>query len=183
MEDLDQLARFAEEFGTVNIFLSELALMNTIGEDNAEDEEFGESLVLSTIHQAKGLEWKVVFVLWLVEERFPSSLALREGEGDEEERRLFYVAVTRARENLYLCHPLLELGRRHTRTLTEPSRFLKELPELVFEQWAIEEELFEKQKIRNGEKEEEYSNESHSGGGNGANWVDEYFDQTDFSEN
>lgn len=180
MEDLDQLARFAEGFGRVNTFLSELALINTVGEDNVEDEGLEKPLVLSTIHQAKGLEWKVVFVLWLVEERFPSSLALRESDGDEEERRLFYVAVTRAREKLYLCHPLLDLGRPQTKTLTESSRFLKELPELVYEQWEIEEEIFEDQKIRNDIKEENKCfNRSYSSGENDTNWVDEYFDQTD----
>ena len=158
-------------------FLSELALMTTVGEDTAEEEDPGELLVLSSVHQAKGLEWKVVFVLWLVEEFFPSGLALRESGEDEEERRLFYVAVTRAKKNLYLCYPLLEMDRHRTGTLTRPSRFLKELPETVYEQWTIEEDFF-------GDPEE-----SEDGGGNGRpagsrsraggddRWMDEHFEQ------
>jgi DNA helicase-2/ATP-dependent DNA helicase PcrA len=105
------------------------------------DAESGESVVLSSVHQAKGLEWRVVFVTWLAEERFPSGLALREDENDEEERRLFYVAVTRAKEALYLCYPLLELGRNQTGVFTTPSRFIRELPESAYESWAIEEDI------------------------------------------
>lgn len=177
MEDLEQLARFAEQFEAADAFLSELALMTTVGEDTAEEEDPGELLVLSSVHQAKGLEWKVVFVLWLVEEFFPSGLALRESGEDEEERRLFYVAVTRAKKNLYLCYPLLEMDRHRTGTLTRPSRFLKELPETVYEQWTIEEDFF-------GDPEE-----PEDGGGNGRpagsrsraggddHWIDEHFEQ------
>jgi DNA helicase-2/ATP-dependent DNA helicase PcrA len=140
LEDLEQLARFAEQFDANESFLSELALMTTVGGEEAQaDVEPEESLILSSVHQAKGLEWRVVFVIWLAEDRFPSGLALRENEDDEEERRLFYVAVTRAKEVLYLCYPLLELGRHQMSVFTKPSRFIKELPESVYEQWAIEE--------------------------------------------
>lgn len=140
LEDLEQLARFAGQFDSAESFLSELALMTTVGGEDAEEGgENRESVVLSTVHQAKGLEWRMVFVVWLTEDRFPSSLALRESQDDEEERRLFYVAVTRAKEGLSLCYPLLELGRHQTGVFTRPSRFLKELPETAYEPWAVEE--------------------------------------------
>ncbi|MFQ5693413.1 MAG: ATP-dependent helicase, partial [Nitrospinota bacterium] len=142
LDDLEQLARFAEQFDSTELFLSELALMTSVGGEDVEgDAEPGESVVLSTVHQAKGLEWRRVFVIWLAEDRFPSGLALREEEDDEEERRLFYVAVTRAKETLYLCYPLLEFGRHQMSVFTKPSRFIKELPEAAYEQWAIEEEF------------------------------------------
>ncbi|MFQ5915079.1 MAG: ATP-dependent helicase [Nitrospinota bacterium] len=142
LEDLEQLARFAEQFASVERFLSDLALLTSVGgEDMEGDVEPGASVVLSSVHQAKGLEWRRVFVIWLAEDRFPSALALREEEDDEEERRLFYVAVTRAKEGLYLCYPLMELGRYQTGVFTKPSRFIEELPEASYERWAIEEDF------------------------------------------
>ncbi|MFN3477543.1 MAG: 3'-5' exonuclease, partial [Candidatus Methylomirabilales bacterium] len=101
----------------------------------AEEAE-GERLILSTIHQAKGLEWTVVFLIWLAEGRMPSARSLKEEGGEEEERRLFYVAVTRAKEQLYLSYPLLSRDLRQE-ILLQPSRFLKELPEDSYEQWEI----------------------------------------------
>ncbi|MFQ5691735.1 MAG: ATP-dependent helicase [Nitrospinota bacterium] len=142
LEDLEQLARFAEQFDSAETFLSELALLTTMGGEEAEDAgEREESVVLSSVHQAKGLEWRAVFVVWLAEDRFPSGPALREDPDDEEERRLFYVAVTRAKEALFLTYPLMELGRHQMGVLTRPSRFIQELPETVYEQWTIEEEF------------------------------------------
>ena len=64
-------------------------------------------LTLSTVHQAKGLEWPAVFVIWLCDGHFPSAPALRDAGGEEEERRLFHVAVTRAQDHLTLVHPIL----------------------------------------------------------------------------
>lgn len=105
-----------------------------------------DGLVLSTVHQAKGLEWGVVFVLWLCEGLFPAAAALDEGEthgsrqaAEEEERRLFYVATTRARDELFLCYP----GSAATQGSLRRSRFLDELdgqpgePEPPFERWAV----------------------------------------------
>ena len=81
-----------------------------------------------TVHQAKGLEWPVVIVIWAAEGMFPSSRSMGENENDAEERRLFYVAVTRAKDELVLCAP----GMRRTRDggvfYCKPSRFIKELP-------------------------------------------------------
>ena len=86
-------------------------------------------MTLSSVHQAKGLEWSVVFIIWLAEGRFPSIRSLSEsgGEGEEEERRLFYVAVTRARDELYLCYPRFAADRGGRELFQRPSRFISEL--------------------------------------------------------
>lgn len=137
LEDLSQLAAFAQRYSSLEGFLSELALLGVVAGEGAEAEEAeGERLVLSTIHQAKGLEWTVVFLIWLAEGRMPSARSLKEEGGEEEERRLFYVAVTRAKEQLYLSYPLLSRDLRQE-ILLQPSRFIKELPEDSYEQWEI----------------------------------------------
>ena len=98
-----------------------------------------ERLILSSVHQAKGLEWTVVFILRMCEGSFPSELALREPRGEEEERRIFYVATTRAKDELYLTHPLMDFGpRAGSRLLLEPSRFLREVPFTLYEQGEID---------------------------------------------
>jgi DNA helicase-2/ATP-dependent DNA helicase PcrA len=96
--------------------------------------------VLSSVHQAKGLEWRAVFVVWLADGRFPSAQALRDPEGEEEERRLFYVACTRARDELTLCHPLVAAPRDRERIVLKASRFLEELPgdPAVYERWQLD---------------------------------------------
>jgi DNA helicase-2/ATP-dependent DNA helicase PcrA len=95
--------------------------------------------VLSTIHQAKGLEWKVVFVVWLADGRFPSYLSFGKEEEMEEERRLFYVAVTRAKDELYLSYPLIYSGYEGE-VLMKVSRYLEEMPGELFDKWEVEEE-------------------------------------------
>jgi DNA helicase-2/ATP-dependent DNA helicase PcrA len=97
-----------------------------------------ERLVLSSVHQAKGLEWRVVFVVRMCEGAFPSEMALREEHGEEEERRIFYVATTRAKDELYLTHPLMDLSRRGRGLLLEPSRFLREIRFTLYELGEIE---------------------------------------------
>ncbi|MCI0569616.1 MAG: ATP-dependent helicase [Myxococcaceae bacterium] len=129
-DDLRQLAEYAGRFPTLGDFLSEVALLSELsGEDAAEGEGPDEWLTLSTVHQAKGLEWRAVFVLGLAEGRFPLMMAVRTQEEEEEERRLFYVAVTRARDELALVYPLMSAPRDGERVLLRASRFLQELPE------------------------------------------------------
>ncbi|RKG95163.1 ATP-dependent helicase, partial [Corallococcus sp. CA053C] len=129
-EDLRQLQEFAERFEDVPRFLSDIALVSEFSAQGALDGEPPDDvLTLSTVHQAKGLEWASVFVLGLVDGRFPMSQAIRSPEAEEEERRLFYVAVTRAREALWLVYPHTSLPREDGRLLLTPSRFLTELPE------------------------------------------------------
>jgi DNA helicase-2/ATP-dependent DNA helicase PcrA len=83
---------------------------------------------LSTVHQAKGLEWKVVFVLWMNEDCFPSRKSAEQIGGEAEERRLFYVAATRAEDRLFLCCPEIRRNRDGSVIPYEPSRFVQEIP-------------------------------------------------------
>lgn len=180
LDDLEQLSQYATRYEDVETFLNEVALANPLaGEDMAATGAEDERVVLSSVHQAKGLEWRTVFVIWLAEGRFPSVRAMRvpggiiqirrdqipaalaltggadtsetpmiEGAdpevmelvipGEEEERRLFYVAVTRARQELYLVFPVMSRDRSQMDVLMEPSRFLRELPENCYEKWVIE---------------------------------------------
>jgi len=138
LEDLSQLTTFAARYQNLEGFLSELALLGIVaGEEALAEDAEGERLILSTIHQAKGLEWTVVFLIWLAEGRMPAPAALKEEGGEEEERRLFYVAVTRAKEHLYLSYPLLSQDFRRHPVLVQPSRFVRELPETCYERWEV----------------------------------------------
>jgi DNA helicase-2/ATP-dependent DNA helicase PcrA len=167
LDDLEQLSQYALRYDDVNTFLDEVALANPIaGEDVAVVGPEDEKVVLSSVHQAKGLEWRIVFVIWLADGRFPSQRALRvpggivrvpetnvpeefalmladENEreiiipGEEEERRLFYVAVTRAKQELYLVFPVMARDRGGMDILMEPSRFVRELPGETYEKWVI----------------------------------------------
>ena len=174
LDDLEQLSQYALRYEDVTQFLEEVALANPIaGEDTAVVGPEDEKIVLSSVHQAKGLEWRVVFLIWLADGRFPSQRALRvpggivriepmkvheafefahmiEGDapltepleivipGEEEERRLFYVAVTRAKQELYLVFPVMARDRAGMDILMEPSRFVRELPGEVYEKWVID---------------------------------------------
>ena len=107
LEDLEQLAVFAFQFNSTEDFLTQLALLTNVeAEDDQAAKDDAEKIKLSTIHQAKGLEFDVVFTIMLCDGLFPSARSMESGEGEEEERRLFYVAITRARNELYLCYPL-----------------------------------------------------------------------------
>jgi DNA helicase-2/ATP-dependent DNA helicase PcrA len=105
-------------------------------EEGKEDEQ----LVLSTIHSAKGLEWNTVFVIWTLDGRFPSTRAAENMEAMEEERRLMYVATTRAKDRLNLTYPINVFDRESGMVLSKPSRFIAEIPEEIAERWVIAEE-------------------------------------------
>jgi DNA helicase-2/ATP-dependent DNA helicase PcrA len=137
LEDIQQLARFAQTYPTAEAFISELALIGGMrAEDifDLGDEE--EGVILSTVHQAKGLEWKVVFIIWLVEGYFPSYKA-DTAEEREEERRLFYVSITRAKDQLYLTYPIVSMKSNSPWTENLPSSFLREVDEGAFEEWNL----------------------------------------------
>jgi DNA helicase-2/ATP-dependent DNA helicase PcrA len=139
LEDLEQLAVFARQFSGIDDFLTQLALLTNVeAEDDRSSEKDDEQLRLSTIHQAKGLEFDVVFVIMLCEGLFPSSRSLETPDGEEEERRLMYVAITRARNELYLSYPLIRASYGGTGDLLQhPSRFLQEIPTELLEEWNL----------------------------------------------
>jgi DNA helicase-2/ATP-dependent DNA helicase PcrA len=136
--DLESLLRIVERYTTLEQMLTDIALeppdTSQVGVEPTDSED--ERLVLSTIHSAKGLEWHSVFIIHLVDGYFPAVQSLENEEDLEEERRLFYVAATRAQKNLYLITPELESRsyRWHTfdptgLVFSEPSRFIAELPD------------------------------------------------------
>ena len=139
LEDLEQLAIFARQFPTVDDFLTQLALLTNLeAEDEQPAQADDERLRLSTIHQAKGLEFDVVFVIMLCDGLFPSERSLDTDEGEEEERRLLYVAITRARNELYLSYPLMRAGFGGSGDMMQrPSRFLEEIPKELVEEWNL----------------------------------------------
>jgi DNA helicase-2/ATP-dependent DNA helicase PcrA len=139
LDDLEALAQFALPYDDVGKFLQEVTLFgDPAGEDTVAGEKDDERVVLSSVHQAKGLEWRAVFLVGLSEDRFPNARACRTPEGLEEERRLFHVAVTRAKDELTLVHPLAMYDRTGIIVMTEPSRFLRELPGDLYERWVLE---------------------------------------------
>jgi DNA helicase-2/ATP-dependent DNA helicase PcrA len=140
-QDLDQFQAFASGFQKVEEFLEQMALLGGADGDPNQDkkQEDEPSVVLSSVHQAKGLEWKVVFVIWLADGMFPNKRAVEEGgmESLEEERRLFYVAVTRAEDELYLLYPEMWPKAYNGDTLQTPSRFLSDFPPELVEEWRL----------------------------------------------
>ncbi len=141
LDDLEQFAQFAQSYDSLPAFLEEVTLFNELsGEDVVAGEADDDRVVLSSIHQAKGLEWSRVVVMGLSEGRFPSYRSANTDQGLEEERRLFYVAVTRAKNEVNLVYPMLARDRYGVDVILEPSRFLVELPAEVYERWTIETE-------------------------------------------
>jgi DNA helicase-2/ATP-dependent DNA helicase PcrA len=138
-EDLNQLAIFARQFKDVHEFLSQLALISNVDAEAATTQASDkESVNLSSVHQAKGLEFHTVFVIWLTDGMFPSNRSLDTRDALEEERRLFYVAITRARDELYLTYPQMRLSGGYGDVFQRPSRFLQEIPDNLVEDWQVQ---------------------------------------------
>lgn len=130
---LEQLRQMAAAFDDLDAFLAELTLESP---DQDDAEEVDDYLVMSTVHSAKGLEWPAVLLIDLVNGRFPSRHALERGEDLEEERRLLYVACTRARDYLALFVPSTVYNRfQGGSEPAEPSLFISELPADCYEEW------------------------------------------------
>jgi DNA helicase-2/ATP-dependent DNA helicase PcrA len=104
-KDLDQLVQMAGRYKKLRNFLDDLVLDPPTSTADLRGKEFSGTLTLSTVHSAKGLEWPVVFIIWVAEGRFPAAKAYGSDEDLEEERRLMYVAATRARDHLIMCYP------------------------------------------------------------------------------
>jgi len=143
-EDLIQLGNFAAKFERMDDFLNELALLTNMSKEEEIEERQEDKVILSTIHQAKGLEWSYVFLIWCADGMIPLRRALKEPGGEEEERRLFYVAVTRAKDQLYISSPVLDYTRSAGTLTLSPSRFISEIAPLSvqdeqrpFEQWTL----------------------------------------------
>jgi DNA helicase-2/ATP-dependent DNA helicase PcrA len=141
MDDLNQLSIFASNFQSIRKLLENLSLnksnleSKTVLMGNQQEEE--NPLILSTIHRAKGLEWRVVFIPMLCEDSFPSSRVKGDPEGIEEERRVFYVAVTRTKDQLYLISPSLVQGSRGYQTM-RISPFILELNPKVYKKSSVQ---------------------------------------------
>ena len=142
IRDLDHLHTIAEGYPGVDEFLADLALEPPDGsavDVDAPDRD-DERLVLSTIHSAKGLEWQCVFVIWVVDGRFPSIYSFIGDDELEEERRLFYVAVTRAKRHLFLTYPINVFDKGSGMLLSKPSRFLDSVTPGMLDQLLLVEE-------------------------------------------
>ena len=126
MELLANLVRYMEENedGTLSGFLEEVALMTDIDNYNAD----AESVVMMTLHSAKGLEFPVVFIVGMEEGLFPGNQVMYDPTEIEEERRLCYVGITRAKEKLYITNARSRMIYGNT-SITRPSRFVSEIPE------------------------------------------------------
>ena len=142
-KDLEHFSIITERYRSLDRLLSDMALEppnSSVGDVLATDRDEEGVLTLSTIHSAKGLEWHSVFIIWAVEGRFPS-LYNKEDDELEEERRLMYVAATRAKENLFISYPINIFDRATGIVLSKPSRFLEDIPRRILKPvFLIEEE-------------------------------------------
>ncbi|KAB2841474.1 MAG: ATP-dependent helicase, partial [Melioribacteraceae bacterium] len=141
-KDLEILMNISQNYKSMDSFLSDMALeppSDSVVDIEGSDKE-KEFLTLSTIHSAKGLEWHTVFIIHAVEGFFPSSQSFNSTETLEEERRLMYVAATRAKQNLYISYPMNIFDRYQGVTYSKPSRFIDTITEELAEEWLLEDE-------------------------------------------
>ena len=132
----------ASNYPDIRGFLLDLASFEEFkGETLVGASEREESLVLSTIHQAKGLEWEVVFIIGFCEYEFPHPKALASGDSLEEERRLFYVATTRTKSLLHITYPQIKYSFKNGMIITRPSMFMHELPKETYDEIIVEEDF------------------------------------------
>jgi len=136
MRDLEHLADLTVPYRSLNRFLNDMAL-EPPDEEASGGHQADNSLVLSTIHSAKGLEWHTVILIWAAEGRIPSPMALDSEEDLEEERRLIYVAATRAKRNLVIIAPQTFMDRRLGAVPVKLSRFLEEVPPEYFRSYSL----------------------------------------------
>lgn len=135
LEELKGLVGFAGQFTDMQEMLTQVALLN--GETaEKEVEPVDEAVRLTTVHQAKGLEYDVVFLIGAAENQLPTRRSVEDGDV-EEERRLFYVAVTRAKNELYISYPRVASRAGPGGMMLQPSRFLLELPNGLYEELRI----------------------------------------------
>ncbi len=140
--DLETLPSLAESSSSRTEFLNGLVLdpVNLSAVDVERSFADESPLILSTIHSAKGLEFNSVFVINAVDGSIPSSYAVKDSDNIDEELRLFYVALTRAKDNLFVSYPTVQARAGAGAYFTDPSRFIKDFPEEILEQWVLVEE-------------------------------------------
>ena len=141
-KDLEHFVTIATQYRSLGSLLTDMALeppTDSVGDVLAAEVDEG-LLTLSTIHSAKGLEWRVVFVIWVVDGRFPSYFNIKDDQEVEEERRLLYVAVTRAKDHLFLTYPIDIYDRSLGMVLGKPSRFIEGLPPRLLPELQVVEE-------------------------------------------
>jgi DNA helicase II / ATP-dependent DNA helicase PcrA len=141
MKDLETFIDISGSYRSLEQLLEEITLdpIEATAYDTLASQKDEAPLVLSTIHSAKGLEWRVVFIIQCLDGIIPSGYAIDDPEQTDEELRLMYVACTRAREQLYFTYPALYQGG-YGDYFTNPSRFLEELSDDLFEPWILIEE-------------------------------------------
>jgi ATP-dependent DNA helicase UvrD/PcrA len=141
-KDLEIFINITENYKNLATLLADMALEPPTESvaDISEEDHNDEYLTLSTIHSAKGLEWHSVFIIHAVEGFFPSSMSYNKIESLEEERRLMYVAATRAKHNLYISYPMNIFDRHNGITLSKPSRFIADIGDEIAEEWLLEED-------------------------------------------
>jgi len=135
LKDMEHFQGMTERYRSLERLLSDMALeppTDSVEGVLAVDPDEG-PLVLSTIHSAKGLEWHSVFIIWVLEGRFPSYYNIDTQEELEEERRLLYVASTRAKENLFITYPIKIFDRGLRTILSRPSQFIEGISEELLE--------------------------------------------------
>lgn len=140
-KDIEMFLAISERYRNISDFLNDMAIEPPVEsvvdiEEESKEEEF---LTLSTVHSAKGLEWRVVFIIWALDGRFPSSKSADSIDSLEEERRLFYVASTRAKDSLYISYPTNIFDRESGVILSKPSRFLDGIGEDIADRYILEE--------------------------------------------
>jgi DNA helicase-2/ATP-dependent DNA helicase PcrA len=139
LRDMEHFQGMTERYRSLERLLSDMALEppnDSIGGVLAVDPDEG-PLVLSTIHSAKGLEFHSVFIIWALEGRFPSFYNTNSAEELEEERRLLYVAATRAKQNLFISYPTRVFDKTLRMVLTRPSQFIDGMPQRLLEPVAL----------------------------------------------
>ncbi len=141
-KDLEHFATIAARYRSLESLLTDMALeppSDSVSDVLAVDPDEG-LLTLSTIHSAKGLEWHAVFVIWAADGRFPADYNVHSEEEIEEERRLMYVATTRAKQELYITYPINIFDRTMGFVMGKPSRFIEGIPPSVLQPVSLVEQ-------------------------------------------
>ena len=141
LKDLETFSTIAENYNSLKQLLKELTLepLDATALETESFEEEEDPLTLSTIHSAKGLEWRNVFIIQCLDGIIPSGFSLESDKKLDEELRLLYVACTRAKENLFLTYPMAHQSA-YGEYLTNPSRFIDQFDEEILEPWILVEE-------------------------------------------